>query len=1731
MSLTPTEHALWANSITRQCLLEADGDIDAALMAADYILSTQPIPLSIEDVQGHLHSEDDGRFVNKNVIRRSPTQMSIGGKTHQKGEVITDSVWELASNLEKWRYEKYTKELQEQTPASAPTPAPTSKIPRGADIFWRIQSSHSHNLSTSWKSEIADSGEYEEATSATHSLEDLIRWAGSVGFAPTGEVAIVAFRGKQVGVGSDNEPLVKPIEEVARFTHDNMIGWNKFADPIDRMDDNDLTDHLHRNGWKQSKTLGVELSVSAFLSHDIHNREAQAILNRSLKAVRGLSAAARRDLAAAIKSPTGSGEAILAFVDRYRLQLARLLNTTQLASLLEGAREVAEKVPPLGTVPIEGLPIAEQERIAVTLPTTPPPTPPFTPPKPPADSPEGIHYPTIDEAVKHLAEKNVLTRPQYDALDAAARAKAFTVANVAAEETLTKIRDSLAENVKEGADYETWKGKVLQDVDEGTFMSDAHSEVIFRTNVQSAFSDGQMSVLSHPLVRSGFPYSAYDAIHDDRVRENHLALEKLGIGGTNIYRTDDPVFQMFRPPWDYNDRCGWTPLTVRQASERGVEEAKEWMETGVEPADKSFVPMPPFQPPEGFKRAVSSAPLSIQLSMQSMSAFSHEDHTQPTYHTVTLSIDPEEHPRNTSNQYLDKHTIVEAANEPEVAEVLRESLPEEQRWKLDRAISHLQMGGTIHHPNEPLGLGVDISGDIPDKDWAEYADHVSIKTDWIRRRDSRTECRKCAEKATKLIRKDKPDLDEADAHIKDAGATGADIRAIARLRHKVESDSANTVPASTLSELYEDVIEAIHRRIDDETERDAEPDEPEEPTKSIVSMLLSIGDDDKNQLIAEILVHLFGKDAPKAAMELSKSEEFNDQTLSIMLATPKVTRRYGKKPGPGWRPGGMSSKGVQIWLYGVAPSRSSAVAPVPSAPATPTAPAIAPSAPTPIPVAPSPTPAPIARGGGPRARAASMAAYNSAMAKLGTGQQLDATDKSSLSTKLTNMPIGMLRSLHTALGGSGPLANAKATVAAVKAILTSATPTPTPAPVPPSAPTPAPTPSPTPAPTSPTPASALANVFASNSTTPQGYQTDVLRVAGMIVAGTPISNSDHADLRTGLGRMTVNERDRLADAMGIPPSSSATASILARSRSQIAATAPPATPATPATPSAPNPSTTRNNPAASGVLIPPSINLGGNSVAKLKTLKDIASGKVVDDNDLTEVYRTINLLDKSEIIELSHWVGGPDMAAATTRIFASMELKEFLRDENDRAIKAATPPPKPSPAASAAAAVKALKTTPNPNNLPVVPMQDETIWTTGKAESGTLNGVDFAPAPPKFWEKIKDVDVKEPPPLRPVERASVMIVEPDGRIWIVKPTTPQGCAPGSGFGRRTHTLPGGGVEKGLTDQQNALKEVWEETGLQVEITGYAGDFEDSNNSKNGRLYIARRIGGAPWDAKVESHIINQKTGKPDAESDTVMLVTPEKAAQLLHRTDDLAQLMVVNPIKVDTPVSGKGSEPLKKLVVALQPKAREYDSKKKGDGELHAVQEMRGFNEKPTVVSKKEMDKLLAGGNHIEVLRGLKDGYDPQTGMSLRADDLAEQYRTGDHFPGYGCFGNGTYVDAQSGSNNAALGQYSNYGNGNVMRIAIPKTAKIIKHSELEKLVPECPKDYKGYGGGHNPKECWLGVQAALAGYDVIEIDGNSARHANYGSPRSRPPSAFHVILNRSILVVQQENAKGYTIK
>ncbi len=186
-------------------------------------------------------------------------------------------------------------------------------------------------------------------------------------------------------------------------------------------------------------------------------------------------------------------------------------------------------------------------------------------------------------------------------------------------------------------------------------------------------------------------------------------------------------------------------------------------------------------------------------------------------------------------------------------------------------------------------------------------------------------------------------------------------------------------------------------------------------------------------------------------------------------------------------------------------------------------------------------------------------------------------------------------------------------------------------------------------------------------------------------------------------------------------------------------------------------------------------------------------------------------------------------------------------------------------------------------------------WVLGKGRPtpASLHGVPFqpwddVPTTPEDWADVvgQNPGIKEPPlpELAPNQRqgSGVIIREQDGRVWITRPT--------NGFGGYKHTFPKGGVEEGLSPQANAIKEAFEETGLQVRITGFAADVKRSTSQA--RYYFAERVGGTPaahgW------------------ESEAILLAPPEALPKLLNAyvDQDLAHRAVGAPKPPPPPKEG-----------------------------------------------------------------------------------------------------------------------------------------------------------------------------------------------------------------------------------
>lgn len=202
----------------------------------------------------------------------------------------------------------------------------------------------------------------------------------------------------------------------------------------------------------------------------------------------------------------------------------------------------------------------------------------------------------VEQATDRLLERGILTREQFDAASEAVQRDSFEIAGDLKEDTIGRLRQFLVEDIHSGTSLKGFKNRIDEHLGSAP-IAPGHLETVYRTNTHAALRDGRETLRANPIVRDLFPYQEYIPIRDTRARHEHIKLGELGLNGTGIYRADDPVWEYFTPPWDYNCRCGSRLLTIAQAARSGVREAQEWLKTGRPPQQPEYrigyIPFPP----------------------------------------------------------------------------------------------------------------------------------------------------------------------------------------------------------------------------------------------------------------------------------------------------------------------------------------------------------------------------------------------------------------------------------------------------------------------------------------------------------------------------------------------------------------------------------------------------------------------------------------------------------------------------------------------------------------------------------------------------------------------------------------------------------------------------------------------------------------------------------------------------------------------------------------------------------------------------------------------------------------------------------------------------------------------------------------------------------------------------------------------------------------------------------
>jgi len=148
----------------------------------------------------------------------------------------------------------------------------------------------------------------------------------------------------------------------------------------------------------------------------------------------------------------------------------------------------------------------------------------------------------------------------------------FAMARAVEQKTVTRVQAAVSKAIHTGQTVEQGVQSIRKIARlAGEDMADwtrSYSEVVFRTNVNTAYSAGRFRQMADPAVRVAIGALRYTTAQDVDVRPNHRAAEGL------IASHTDPVWQEITPPLGYNCRCSvsfvsWPELRRKGLIDRG----------------------------------------------------------------------------------------------------------------------------------------------------------------------------------------------------------------------------------------------------------------------------------------------------------------------------------------------------------------------------------------------------------------------------------------------------------------------------------------------------------------------------------------------------------------------------------------------------------------------------------------------------------------------------------------------------------------------------------------------------------------------------------------------------------------------------------------------------------------------------------------------------------------------------------------------------------------------------------------------------------------------------------------------------------------------------------------------------------------------------------------------------------------------------------------------------------
>jgi len=160
-----------------------------------------------------------------------------------------------------------------------------------------------------------------------------------------------------------------------------------------------------------------------------------------------------------------------------------------------------------------------------------------------------------------LKQKGLQLTEQWQDMQDAAHARAFTVVKVAQLSALAQIKKDLVRAVEQGQSFRDFKKDAARHG-----LRPFHLKTVYQTNMQAAYMAGRHAAAIE--ASETHPYWLYLAEMDSHTRPTHAALHG------KAFRHDDPIWRSITPPNGYNCRCRFVAISEEGLKEWGVKPQK-----------------------------------------------------------------------------------------------------------------------------------------------------------------------------------------------------------------------------------------------------------------------------------------------------------------------------------------------------------------------------------------------------------------------------------------------------------------------------------------------------------------------------------------------------------------------------------------------------------------------------------------------------------------------------------------------------------------------------------------------------------------------------------------------------------------------------------------------------------------------------------------------------------------------------------------------------------------------------------------------------------------------------------------------------------------------------------------------------------------------------------------------------------------------------------------------------